>query len=191
VIGERRGVMLYGHGVEAVAEALRELDPRYVLIDRGATEVGQVPVLRFRHAAEVDAAREAAPGVAWLAVELYQPGDEVEHARDPLLWLNASKLEPAMAARAIDQPDLVIWFEVIHPVRVITVEGEPAADDYSNLEIVVSDGHRMVAHAVRVGQGTPDCLPDATEQVLRTDYLWALARLRASEACEACTARHG
>jgi transposase len=39
-------------------------------------KAGQGPVLRFRHAAEVDAAREAAPGVAWLAVELYQPGGE-------------------------------------------------------------------------------------------------------------------
>jgi hypothetical protein len=91
VSSDQRGVMLYGHGVEAVAEALRELDPRYVLIDRGVTEAGRVPVLRFRHAAEVDAAREAAPGVAWLAVELYQPGGYLKHARQPLLWLNASK----------------------------------------------------------------------------------------------------
>ncbi|MDG9678324.1 hypothetical protein [Micromonospora sp. DH14] len=38
------------------------------LVRARPTAAGQVPVLRFRHAAEVDAAREAAPGVAWLAV---------------------------------------------------------------------------------------------------------------------------
>jgi hypothetical protein len=36
VSGKRRGAIFYGYGVDAVAEALRELDPRYVLVDRVA-----------------------------------------------------------------------------------------------------------------------------------------------------------
>jgi hypothetical protein len=184
------GVMLYGHGVEAVAEALRQLDPRYVPVDRAAARTGQVPVLRFRHGAEVDAARAAAPGVAWLAVELHRPGVAVGRARDPRLWLNTSKVDPAMAARAIDQPDLVIWYEVINPIPVVTVDGGPAADDYSNLSFVVPDGHRMVAHATRTGGPAPACLPDGAEQVLPSEDLWALARLRATDVCQVCTARH-
>ena len=45
VSDERQGVALYGFGMDAVAEALRELDPRYVLVGRGAPASGQVPVL--------------------------------------------------------------------------------------------------------------------------------------------------
>jgi hypothetical protein len=59
----RRGVVLYGSGVGAVAKALHELDPRDVLVDRMAAESGQVPVLCCRHAGEADAVREAAPNV--------------------------------------------------------------------------------------------------------------------------------
>jgi len=122
---ERRGVVLYGSGVDVVAEALRELDPRYVPADRLAPEPGQVLVLGRRNGAEADAVREAEPGVAWLVVELYRPGVDVRHARDPLLLLNVSKVGPREAARAIDQPDVVIWYEVINPIRVITVDGGP------------------------------------------------------------------
>jgi hypothetical protein len=70
---EQQGVVLYGYGVDGVAEALRELDPRYVLVDRVAPESGEVPVLHCLHGAEADAVREAAPGVVWLVVELYRP----------------------------------------------------------------------------------------------------------------------
>jgi hypothetical protein len=66
-----------------------------------------------------------------LVVELYRRELDVEHARDPLLLLNTSKVDPVMAARAIDEPDLVIWYEVINPIRAVTVDGGPAADDYS------------------------------------------------------------
>jgi hypothetical protein len=188
---EQRAVVLYGHGVDAVAEALADLDPRYVLTDRLAVESGQVAVLRCRLAAQADAARDAAPGVAWLVVELYRPEVDVGHARNPLLLLNTSKVDPGTAARAIDQPDLVIWYEVINPVRVTTADGGPAADDYSNITIIVPDGHRMVAHAVRVGGATPDCLPGDASQVLRSQDLWALARLQKIEMCQACILRHG
>jgi hypothetical protein len=188
---ERRGVILYGDGADAVAEALRELDSRYVLVDRVASESPQVPVLRCRHGSEADAAREVAPGVAWLVVELYRPGVDVEHARDPLLLLSTSKVDPGMAARAIDQADLVIWYEVINPVRAITVDGGPAAEDYSNVAIIMPDGHRVVGHAVRVGGEAPECLPGVAEQVLRSGDLWALARLQQIEVCQACALRHG
>jgi hypothetical protein len=182
--------VLYGYGVDGVAEALRELDPRYVLVDRVAPESGEVPVLRCLHGAEADAVREAAPGVVWLVVELYRPEFDVEHAHDPLLVLNTSKVDPGMAARAIDQPDLEIWYEVVNPVRATTPYGEPAADAYSNIAIIVPDGHRMVAHAVRAGEAAPECLPGGAEQVLPSHDLWALARLPEIEICQACTARH-
>ncbi|MEV6370429.1 hypothetical protein AB0L86_26455 [Micromonospora musae] len=188
---EQRGVVLYGYGVDAVAEALRELDPRYVLVDRVAPESGQVPVPRCPHGAEADAAREAAPGVAWLVVELYRPEVDIERARDPLLLMNTSKVDPGMAARAIDQPDLEIWYEVINPIRATTVDGGPASDDYSNVAIIVPGGHRMVAHAVRAGGAVPECLPGGAEQVLPSHDLWALAPLGKNDVCRACTARHG
>lgn len=188
---ERHGVVLYGFGVDAVAEALRELDPRYVLVDCVAPDSRRVPVLRCLHGVEADTVREAAPEVAWLVVELYRPGVEVEHAHDPLLALNTAKVDPGMAARAIDQPDLEVWHEVINPVRATTVDGEPPADDYGNIEIIVPDGHRMVAHAVKAGGAVPGCLPGNAERVLPSHDLWALARLRKTEACQACTARHG
>lgn len=188
---EQQGVVLYGFGVDVVAEALRELDPRYVLVDGVAPESGQVPVLRCLHGAEADAVREAAPGVGWLVVELYRPGIDVEHARDPLLALNTSKVDPRMAARAIHQPDLEVWYQVIHPVRVTTTDGESAADDYSKIEIIVPDGHRLVAHAVKAGGAAPDCLPVNAERVLASHDLWALVRLLKTEMCQACTARHG
>jgi hypothetical protein len=91
---ERRGVILYGFAVDAVAEALRKLDPRYVLADRVAAEPRTVPVLRYRHGAEAAAAREAAPDVAWLVVELYRPYSAVEHASDPLMALNTARVDP-------------------------------------------------------------------------------------------------
>jgi hypothetical protein len=188
---EQQGVVLYGFGVDAVAEALRELDPRYVLVDGAAPELGRVPVLRCLNGGAADAVREATPGVAWLVVELYRPGVDVEHARGPLLALNTSKVDPGIAARAIDQPDLEVWYEVINPVRVTTVDGEPPADDYSNIEIIVPDGHRMVAHAVKAGGAVPKCLPGNAERVLPSHDLWALTRLRKTEVCQACTARHG
>jgi hypothetical protein len=97
-----------------------------------------------------------------------------------------------MAARAIDQPDLVIWYEVINPVRAIMVGGGPAADDYSNVAIIVPDGHRMVRQVVGVGGEAPECLPGVAEQVLRSGDLWALARLQEIiEVCQACALRHG
>jgi len=188
---EQRGVILYGRGRDAVAEALRELDPRYVLVDPAAQQPGQVPVRCCRDAAEADAARQAVSGVAWLVVELYQPGVNIAHARAPVLSLNSTEVDPGLAARAIDQSDLVTWYEVIHPARVITVDGQPPADDYSNIEIVVPGGHRMVAHAVRAEETPPECLPGAALQILPSDDLWALARLRGFEVCRACTLRHG
>jgi hypothetical protein len=183
--------MLYGCGVDAVAEALRELDPRYVLVDRVAAEPGTVPVLGYRHAAEADAAREAAPDVAWLVVELYRPDDPVEHARYPLMALNTARVDPELAARAIHQSDLVTWYEVINPVRVITVDGAPMSDDYRNAALVTPDGHRMVAHAVRTGETAPECLPGGAERILPSHDLWALVRLRKIEVCPACALRYG
>jgi hypothetical protein len=183
--------MLYGCRVDAVAEALGELDPRYVLADGVAAEPGTVPVLRYRDGAEADAAREAAPDVAWLVVELYRPDDAVEHAGDPLMVLNAARVDPEMAAWAIHQSDLVTWYEVINPIRVMTVDGGPVSDDYSNAAFVVPDGHRMVAHAVRTGGAAPECLPRDAERVLRSHDLWALVRLGNVEVCQACTLRHG
>jgi hypothetical protein len=126
-----------------------------------------------------------------LAVELHRPEVDVGHARDPLLFLNMSKVSPREAARAIDQPDVVIWYEVINPVRVITVDGGPVADDYGNLELVVPDGHRMVAHAVVADGAAPECLPSAAERVLRSHDLWALGQLGEVEMCQVCTVRHG
>lgn len=64
-------------------------------------------------------------------------------------------------------------------------------DDYSNIAIIVPDGHRMVAHAVRVGGAVPEYLPGGVERVLPSHDLWALARLREMEVCRAWTARHG
>lgn len=188
---EQRGVVLYGFEVDAVAEALRELDARYVLVDRVAPESGRVPVLRCLHGAEADAVREAAPGVAWLVVELYQPRVDVEHAHGPLLALNTSKVDHGTAARAIHQPDLEVWYEVVNPVRATTTDGKPAAEDYSNIEIIMPDGHRMVAHAVKAGGAAPDCLPANAELVLPSHDLWALTRLGRTEVCQVCTARHG
>lgn len=193
---ERRGVVLYGSGVNVVAEALRELDPRYVPADRGAPGSGQMPVLCCLSGAEADAVREAAPGVAWLVVELYRPEVDVGRARDPLFFLNASKVSPGAAARAIDQPDVVVWYEVINPVRVVTVDGGPVADDYSNLKLVMPDGHRRVAHAVGAEGVQPDCLPGDAEMVLRSHDSWALSRsgeieLGEIEMCQVCILRHG
>jgi hypothetical protein len=95
-----------------------------------------------------------------------------------------------LAARAIDQPDLVVWYEVINPIRVVTVDGEPAAADYGNIAIITPDGHRMVAHAVRAGGTAPECLRGDAELVLPSDDLWALARLCEIELCQACAVRH-
>ncbi|WP_285550735.1 hypothetical protein [Actinoplanes regularis] len=187
---QRQGVILYGYGVDAVAEALRDLDPRYVLVDHVLRESGKVPVLRRRHAAEADAVRDAAPDVSWRVVDLHRPGIDAEHARDPLLWLNTSQVDPGLAARTIDQSDLLTWYAIFNPIRVDTVDGGPPADDYSNLRFTVPDGNRMVAHAVREGGTAPECLRDA-EQVLPSQDLWALAPLRNAELCQACTRRHG
>jgi hypothetical protein len=57
-----QGVILYG--VDAIAQALAELDPRYALVDRVMPQAGQVPVPRCPHARAADAARQAASGVA-------------------------------------------------------------------------------------------------------------------------------
>ena len=189
---ERRGVILYGFAVETVAEALRDLDQRYVPVDGVTSLPDRVPVLRCRRGAEADAARAAAPGVAWFVVELYRAGDEVEPARDVRLWLNIAEVDPRSAARAIDRPDLVTWYEVIDPIRVATVDGGPASADYRNLTITVPDGNRMVAHAVQIGGTAPPCLPRDAEMVVPTDDLWVLSQAagRGNAACRACTLRH-
>ncbi|WP_203841686.1 hypothetical protein [Winogradskya humida] len=174
--------MLYGCEVDAVAEALHKLDPRYA---------SQVPVRRYRDGAEVDTARDAAPNVAWLVVELYRPGVTVGPAREPSLVLNVALVPAALAARAIDQPDLVTWYEIINPVQVTTVDGRPPADDYGNLTITVPEEHRTVAHAVRTGEPAPACLPHDAERVLPSHDLWALGGLRRVELCQACALRHG
>jgi hypothetical protein len=93
-----------------------------------------------------------------------------------------------MAARAIHQSDLEVWYEVIKPVRVTTTDGEPVAADSSDIDITVPDGHRIVAHAVKAGGTAPDCLPVNAERVLPSHDLWALARLRNSGLCQACSA---
>ena len=187
----QRGVILYGYDVQAFAEALRALDSHYVLTDHVVAQPGQVPVLRCTRAAEADAVREATPGIAWLVVELYRPGADVVHARDPVLCLNASKVDPKAAARAIDQPDLVVWYEIVNPIRTVTVDGGPPANDYSNIGFVVPEGHRMVAHAVKAAKPAPPCLPGDAELVLRSDDLWALAWSRPTEMCQDCVRRHG
>jgi hypothetical protein len=191
VRGKRARIILYGDDVDAVAESLRALDPRYVLGDRVPTDSRQVPVLRCPHGAAADAFRRSAPEVAWLVVELYRPGVDVVRAGDPVFCLNSAKVDPGSAARAIAQPDLVVWYEVINPVRVTTVDAGPVADDYSNVAFVVPDGHRQVAHAVRTGAAAPPCLPADAELVLRSDDLFALAvPSRKIEVCQACAVRH-
>ncbi|MFC7761543.1 hypothetical protein ACFQY4_28485 [Catellatospora bangladeshensis] len=174
--------------MDAVVQALHELDRRYVLIGDVAADSGQVPVLRCPDGAAADAARAAATDVAWLVVELYRTEDAVERAHDPVFWLNTAKVDPRTAARAIDQSDLVIWYEVINPVRVITADGGSATNDYRDLRFAVPDGHRTVAHAVRDGEA-PQCLPDDAELVLRSHDLWAFADSR--DVCPACADRHG
>lgn len=188
-VSDRRGVILYGHDVDAVAEALRDLDPRYQLSESVVPKSGSVPVLRRRHAAEADAVRKAAPNVAWLVVELYRPGADAECAQNAMLWLNTATIDPAMAARAVDQHDLVIWYEIINPIRVTTVGNGPIANDYSNIAFTVPDGHRMIAHAVRKDGVPPDCLQGA-DRVLPSHDLWALVPLRNGEVCPSCTRRH-
>lgn len=153
-------------------------------------ESGQVAVLCCGNRAEADGAREAEPDVAWQVVGLYRPGDEIEYARGPVLWLDTSRIDPPTAARAIDHADLMVWYEVINPTRVITTDGGPAADDYSNLMIFVPDGHRVVAHAVR-GAAAPECLPSTAGKVMRSGDLWVLARLQDIDECEDCVLRHG
>jgi hypothetical protein len=189
VSGRQRGVIIYGHEVAAVAAALCDLDPRYVPADHVIRESGQVPVLVIRQAAEADAARDAAPDVAWLVVDLYRPDAGDEHAREPLLWLNTTKVDPETAARAIDQPDLLTLYEITDPVRVVTADGGPIADGYSNLAITVPPGSRMVAHAVREGETPPECLHGA-QRVLSSRDLWALSRSRNIDRCRACALRH-
>jgi hypothetical protein len=71
--------------------------------------------------------------VAWLVVELYRPGVLLEPASHPVLSLNTARIDSALAARAIDQADLEVWYEVINPVRVTTVDGKPPAADYSSM----------------------------------------------------------
>ncbi|MEV0456243.1 hypothetical protein [Catellatospora methionotrophica] len=186
--GERQGIMLYGYGAEAVAEALRDLDPRYVLGAAVTTEAGQVPVLRHPDGAAADAACAAAPGVDWLVFELYRPGSDLQHAHGRCYALNTAKVDPETAARAIDQYDLVVWYEVIHPIQCTTVDNEPVADDYRNVRLVMPSGHRSVAHAVRE-ETAPECLPDTAELVLRSDDLWELAKLRDLDLCPACVLR--
>jgi hypothetical protein len=149
-----------------------------------------VLVLRRPGGAEADDARHAAADTAWLVVQLYRPGDELDHADDPALWINMSKVDPRDAARAIDQADLVVWYEVINPIRVTTTDGGPASDDYSNITVIAPDGHRMVAHAVSADIAPP-CLPSTAERVLRSKDSWALARLGENEICQACVLRHG
>ncbi|MDG6107440.1 hypothetical protein Daura_49740 [Dactylosporangium aurantiacum] len=183
---ERRGVVLYGTGVEAVAGALWKLDPRYV--PAGAeVSAGQVPVLLVRDGAEADAVRGRADGVAWLVVQL---GHEAAPAGEPVLYLNVGRVGAELAARAVDQPDLLVWYEVVNRVRVVTSDGGPVAGDYSNVEFVVPDGHRVVAHAVRDGDGRPECLPEDAELVLPSHDLWALGPVRSTETCPACTGRY-
>ncbi|WP_212996716.1 hypothetical protein [Winogradskya consettensis] len=174
--------MLYGCEVDAAAEALHKLDPRYA---------SQVPVRRYRDGAEVDAARDAAPDIAWLVVELYRPGVTVGPAREPFLALNVALVAPALAARAIDQPDLITWYEIINPVQTSTVDGRPPAHDYSNLTITVPEGHRTIAHAARTGEPAPACIPHDAERVLPSHDLWALASLRRVELCSTCALHHG
>ena len=97
------------------------------------------PLHSGRHTAVL--ARQASSSL-WLVVELDRPGTDVEQAHDPLLALNTPR-PTGMAARAIHQSDLEVWYEVIKPVRVTTTDSEPVAADYSDIEITVSDGHRI------------------------------------------------
>ncbi|MCW6003467.1 hypothetical protein K1W54_02555 [Micromonospora sp. CPCC 205371] len=188
---ERRGVVLYGPEVDAVAEALRELDPRYVPGDVVVSGSGLIPVLCCRNGADADAARQAELSIVWLVVELYRPEVDVGRARDLQLALDISKVDRQAAARAIDQPDVVIWYEVINPVRVVAADGRPAAADYSNLDFIVPEGHRMVAHAVGASATAPECVPGDAAMVLPSQDPWALARPGEIETCQACVLRHG
>ncbi|GIF38919.1 hypothetical protein [Actinoplanes xinjiangensis] len=191
---QTRGVILYGVGVEAVAAALHDLDPRYVPSGDGdngpAPGSGQVPVVCRRRGPEADAVRVATPDVAWLVVELYRPGVEVEPAHDVGLWLNTSRAGPPRAARAIDQPDLVTWYEVTDPPRVVTTDGGPVADDYGNIRIVVPEGNRSVAHAVRSGGAPPPCLPPEADLIMPTHDLWMLLEPGTTRMCRSCLDRH-
>jgi hypothetical protein len=70
---------------------------------------------------------------------------------DPLLCLNTSKVDPWMAARAIDKYDLVTWYEIINPIRVTTADGGPVAHDYGNVAFTVPDGtkcHPLTGHRI-------------------------------------------
>jgi hypothetical protein len=113
-------------------------------------------------------------------VELYRHGVDVEHARDPLLALNTAKVGPGMAARVIDQPDLQVWYEIINPVRSTTTDGAPVADDYSNVKLIVPDGHRAAEDlAALTGVGPPVDTPRLHPQRAGLAALaWDARRLR-------------
>ena len=87
--------------------------------------------------------------------------------------------------------ELVIWYEVIAPVRVSTVDGGPAAADYSNLDFILPPGHRIVAHAVGPSAAAPECVPGDAAMVLPSHDLCALGAPGAIEICPACLHRHG
>ncbi|HWS37918.1 MAG TPA: hypothetical protein VN408_34950 [Actinoplanes sp.] len=177
------GIILYGVHTLAVAEALRELDPRY-----GA----EVPVLCCRDGPEADAARAAAPDVDWLVAALYGTFADLEKAAETELWLNMNLLAPGRAASAIDQRELEAWYEIVKPVRVVTVDGGPVEDDYSNLKIIVPEGNRRIAHAVPLGGTWPPCANREAEMLMPTSDLWVLAEPVSPQTvpCPACVARH-
>jgi hypothetical protein len=60
-----------------------------------------------------------------------------------------------------------------------------------NVVIIVPDGHRMIAHAVRDGATTLDRPTAPGSKVLPSQDLWALPRSSTVERCRACTSRHG
>jgi hypothetical protein len=84
----------------------------------------------------------------------------------------------------------VIWYEVINPIHVVTIDGGPAAADYSNLGFIVPQGHRMVAHAVGPSAAAPECVPSDAAMVLPSHDLWALGPSGAIDTCPACVHRH-
>ncbi|GAA1652449.1 hypothetical protein GCM10009828_097050 [Actinoplanes couchii] len=169
--------------MEAVAEALRELNPRY------GTDV---PVRCCEDGAEADAVREAEPGIDWSVVEMYRPGVDRAKATGDGLWLNTSLVTPDRAARAIEKPDLTAWYEIENPTRVVSVDGGPPADDYSNLTIVVPEDQRQIVHAVPEGGTRPPCVSPDADMVMPTGDLWVLVQARQPDRilCPECTARH-
>jgi hypothetical protein len=100
-------------------------------------------------------------------------------------WINTARVTPRQAAVAIQDPDLIVWYDIMERLQVGTRDGLPAADNYGNVQFQGSG--RTRAHAGRPGE-PPPCLPDR-EGALESGDLWALMVGRV-ERCVECAHKH-